>query len=181
MRFCLILLFSLTFITLCETASFLRLTRIICQISRITIPEQPDCFIKTYKKRSYFTVRFNTTRKSPNLQLNYKSSRKSADVYSRILEFKDLEICKIFQTKKFSFIGIFHSIFEETLKLIGGDVFEVCTKKEGEKIVKNVTFSDMTAVFETFPPGDYLNIFHFFDKNDPNVINVSLYSQWIKK
>lgn len=183
MKFPLILVFLFGYFMTCESRLFMRITKINCEISRKTIPEQPTCFIKTYKKQSYITIKLNITRKVPNLLLSYNTSRKNSDGYTKFLELKDLEFCKIFRSKTLSFDGIVGLIAESVIKLIDGNVFEVCTKKEGEKSVNNLTFTSILSLFQAFPAGEYLNSLHFYDKNDENVatINLYVYAQFIKK
>lgn len=181
MRFCLILLLVMSLLLTYESKTLIRFTRIICEISRNTIPEQPTCFIKTHKKQSYFTIRFNLTRKTPNALLNYNSNRKNSDGYTRIVDLKNLEICKMIQSNKFSFTGIISLMFESSIKIIKGNAFEICTKKEGEKSIDNFTLSSLATLFEPMPAGEYLASHLLFDKNDENILNITLYYQLFKK
>lgn len=180
MKVSILIVFLFGYFLTCETTVFVRLTRVVCEISRKTIPQQPDCFMKTYNKQTHLTVRFNMTRHTPNLKLDFSYSFKNSDGYSKVLGWRNLKFCKLIENAN-SALGLFKTLFDRVLKNINGNALEMCTIQSGLKVLDNVTFSDFGVLYETWPMGDYLTSHYFYDKYDQNVLNVTLYSRVYRK
>jgi hypothetical protein len=164
-----------------DTKMVTRLTGVVCEISRKTIPEQPTCFIKTYNTQTFLTIRFNITRNTPRLKLNYSDNFKNSDGYNKVFELNNLEICKMVQSSKSSSLLPFKLVFEYFMENLNGNVLEICSKQEGEKFIENFNAKELGPLYASWPTGDYLTSHHFYDKNDQNVINVTVYTRLYQK
>lgn len=145
----------------------------ICNASNKTIPQKPWCQIKNFKKQSYFTFKVNVSRNISNMKVDIEPSRKNSDGYRRVLEFKNLEICKILKGADLDSMLIPQTIkefFYCVRKSMNGNILDACDII-GEIYLKNFTFSDF-AVFDLFPPGDYKGKVLFHDDIDQEALTM---------
>jgi hypothetical protein len=172
-----VIVLALIYLSGVEAKSILRLTRIICEVSGKTIQGQPICMIKTYNKISYFSIRFNASRATPNVKMDATDYRKNSDGYTKMLGFTDVEICKMYLNIKNSSNPFFKSVLEDTLNRLDGNVFELCSVKEGEIRINNYTY----ATSNIWPAGDYKANYLFHDEFDKKIFNFTTFQRLFRK
>jgi hypothetical protein len=150
---------------------------VVCEISSVTI-SKAICLIRIYKRQSYLTIQYNLTRKTPDCKLNLTISRKNADGFQTILDFKRLDICKFLQNINNPLIP---SLLKESLQFMKntGNIFDACDII-GQVDIKNLTLKDM-KIIEIFPPGHYQVLVKIFDEKDDKIGYVTVLSKVDKK
>lgn len=167
------ILIVLILINFSDTRFRYRVMKLNCESSNKTVL-QPICTFRSIKRESYLTVRGNSIRKFPNAKLTYISRRKNSDGYQKVLEVKDIEVCKIVKNladAPFPFIKDFVNYIKDNA---GGNFLNGCNII-GEIFMVNGTMANFSA-FEMFPQGDYMNNFHVFDDFDSKIFNATLTS-----
>lgn len=169
-------------ISICESKFRVRMTKINCNGSLKTVPQKPWCQIKNIRKESYFTMKLNITRSVPNMNIDFGSYYKNSDGFRRVIEFKNIEACKIINNKGNIDSMLIPQMIKDLAKylrdMIDGNIFDGCTTN-GELNIKNLTFKDLTML-NIFPHGEYRIDLLFHDEIDDNVLTLSGYARLSK-
>lgn len=177
MKFSLILLILLFQLTVSKFNH--RITKISCSVSGKSVLTNVSCHFKTFKKNGYVSFRGTLVRRIPNAKVDYCNTRKNSDGYQKILEIKDIEICKILKDVESSSIIPFVKTFIQYVKSVStGNLLNACNMT-GEVYGYNVTMSNMSS-YEFFPKGEYMSSVYFYDDLDDKIINVTILYQLIK-
>lgn len=114
-----------------------------------------------------------------NMKVTYTSERKNSDGFQKVVQIKDVEICKIFKDIKSApipFVGDFVTYLRTIAK---GNYLDCCEGIVGKLAMINGTFANFSAL-NMYPQGDYKSIFHYFDNQDSNILNVTFLSHITK-
>lgn len=175
MKFILICIFFGFSIVINNAKFHFRMVKIECSSSKVTIPTRPSCFIKTYQRQSFLTVCTNITRKLPNAKIDYYQYRKNSDGYQKIIEFKNMEICKMIMNTDSTSVPLMKSLIDHIRKMSKGNFLDGCDLI-GESCMYNFTVANFTLM-ELYPEGDYMTNILYYDQVDSNIFNLSLYSR----
>lgn len=163
-----------------ESKFHCRLTRIVCEVSGKTIVQKPTCFIKTYNRQSYLTARLNVSRKIPNAKIDYKLFHKNSDGFRKILEFRNIEICKILRDVNAVVpYDIIKKVIDDVKNSMEGNLHEFCDII-GEVYVNNYTVIGLSSM-EIIPAGDYCVKLLFHDEKDDKIGSSELSFRLLKK
>lgn len=155
-----------------------RMTKIECNASKKTVPERPLCLIKTYQRQSYLSICSNLTRKIPNAKVDYYNYRKNSDGYQKIIEFKQIEICKLVQNAASSSIPMMKSLVDYIKKNSNGNFLEACDLV-GISCMNNFTVANF-QLMDLYPAGEYMTNMLYYDEDDENIFNITLFAHLTK-
>lgn len=131
---------------------------------------EPYAFVKTYNRISVFSFGYKLNRMVKGGKMNFTFFRKySTEKYERILNFDDVEVCKIIGKTKSA------SPFMQTLMSFiqsFGNINDSCLK-QGEIKLSNITL-DSFPLLNSIPAGEYQSDTTFFDELDENIFKLIL-------
>lgn len=161
-----------------------RITRFICATSNKTVLNNVSCFYRTFKGNGYFSFRGTLMRKVINPKIAYTNNRKNSDGWSKVLDIKDIEICKILNDLKSTstIIPYVKSTIEYFKSISNGNFLNSCNMT-GEFYGYNLTVLSLVAnnsLFEYFPAGEYLGNVLYHDELDSNIMNLTLQFRLVK-
>jgi hypothetical protein len=157
----------ISFILDVESKVPFKLTGITCETSYKTVPEKPVCFIKTLQREYYVNIRFNTTRKLPNLKLDFEILHANADGFRKIIEFKQINLCNHHvstNSESSPLRNVVKMVLDHIAISMNSNVLSACDSF-GEFYVKNFTWTNKKIV-GFFPSGDYKANLKFYDDLD---------------
>lgn len=147
-----------------------RMLKINCKVSNKTILGEPICRFRSIKRESYLTIRVQTIRMVPDAKITYISRRKNSDGYQKVMEIKDIEICKMLRNIAQAPFPVVQDFVNHARKM-SGNFLNGCNIK-GEISVVNATLANFSAL-EFFPQGDYMTTFLIFDDFDSSIFNAT--------
>lgn len=175
MKFCLLTsVLSLIVLLKIDAKVQFKITGITCDTSYKTVPEKPVCFIKTFKRQYFVNIRFNVTRKLPNLKADFEILHQNADGFRKVVELKKIDICDE-DSKKFGmtpYSNIVKMLLDHVAGSVDGNILAACDYI-GELYIKNFTWTNMQVV-AFFPPGDYKANLKLYDDLDEQGVAVSI-------
>lgn len=135
------------------------------------------CYIKSYKRTSYYSIGLNVTRKIENGKLTTIIERKlQTDNYDKILNLENIEFCRVVLGKEISL----HSAILLSINHLKqfGNLNDVCGKSSAAVNLLNVTW-DTFSLLQTFPGSEYIWNFKWFDDIDEKILNLRLFGNII--
>lgn len=147
-----------------------------CETSNKTFYSNVSCTYKTYKGgKCLANFRATIMRRSLNFKSTTLLQRQNSDGYQTILEFKNIEICKLLKNLEAApvpFIGKFLEFLKSGSAFGSGNVMSMCDLTSGEMNFFNASLENFPAI-SLFPSGDYSLSVHFFDNVDDKIIKMS--------
>ncbi|KAG5668538.1 hypothetical protein PVAND_016476 [Polypedilum vanderplanki] len=151
----------------------IKVTKILCNSSNLTISYY-KCWIRAYNRRSpTANLEFMFKRKTPealmSIELFYTTNKEIP--YKRSLHIENFEFCQFF--KENMQIPLFGKL-TSTIQFINSNSSYACNSTGFVKF-HNLTFNG-SPIFTVFPPGFHISTTRLFDKNDSNILNVTLWA-----
>lgn len=166
------ILLMMIFLSSIESVKRLRLREIRCETTGKSIVDK-FCYIKTYKRFSFYSAGFNLTRKLENLKWTFGMERKSqSGNYEKVFSMDDVDFCKIVEGKEISM----HSSILLAVNYLKqfGNLEDACTKSSSVIKMTNVTF-DSFPVLQTLPNSEYMWRFNWHDDIDEKILYLRLF------
>lgn len=159
-----------------------RIMKVICDSSNKTVFNNVSCPYRTYKGgTSLVSLRGTIFRKSTNPLLTHVSKRQNSDGYQTIMEFKEIEICKLLKNidnAPIPFIGNFMNYLKNGA-FTEGNILDYRCGNIGELNFFNLSLLKFSPL-DLFPEGDYILQFHVFDDFDSQIMNLTIFSHLTK-
>lgn len=159
----------------CESKFRFGLRRIFCVVtSNKTVYNNASCRFKTYSFNSYISFRITLKRRIPNCKVSFTLSRRNSDGYQKIIDLKDVEICKMIRNVEESPLKFVRDVmlyYEHSFAPVG-NWLKFC-ELIGDIYYINGTYANLAA-FELYPAGDYMSNYIFHDEIDSKAFNFTL-------
>lgn len=171
--FLFITFFAAALVSISHSAKRLRLRGIRCENSGKYVVHD-FCFIKTYKKRSFYSIGFNLTRKINDIKFNVNFERKGqSEKFESVLRLENLEFCKMIEGS----INPLYATVNQAIDYLKqfGNLVDVCTQSSGVIRFANVTWDNFFFI-QALPNGEYHHHYTWFNDDDDKIMYIRLFA-----
>lgn len=146
------LLLIIFFIAYCDCKKkILRIRTLTCNTSGISATLD-YCRLKTFNRRSHYSLAFNVTKKIDDLRINVLYERKSqSERFESFIKMDNIEFCKIvMNTTLDQYIPVVGAVCHHLIQF--GNVIELCRGTSDYIVVSNITWDTLESL-QILPKG----------------------------